>query len=234
MVLAENLVHLPFGPVASFDLGNGLTQTTVYDTAYRMSRQQVGTTPATPGHVLDLEYGFDPPGNITSITDHNEASRTQSFVDGYDALDRLTEASGVYGDRSYTYDLIGNRLTTVEQGANPLGRYRYNAANQRVKKTVNGVATRFVYDHGGRLIAEHHDSGRVVSYVYLGDRLLASAVTEGGSTEIRYVHTDHLGTPKRLTDDTGTVVWAAEHALSILTLIEPFRFRVNGATCFSG
>ena len=240
VVLAENLVHLPFGPAASFDLGNGLTQTTVYDTAYRMSRQQVGTTPTTPGHVLDLEYGFDPSGNITTITDHNAASRTQRFVDGYDALDRLTEASGVYGDRGYTYDLVGNcitmtydegpyepevgavnhvyryndagRLTTVEQGPNPLGRYRYNAANQRVKKTVNGVATRFVYDHGGRLIAEHHDSGRVVSYVYLGDRLLATAVTEGGATEILYVHTDHLGTPKRLTDDTGTVVWAAEHA----------------------
>ena len=53
-------------------------------------------------------------GNITTITNFLDATRTQSF--GYDDLYRLTSAAGVYGTLDYTYDNVDNRLTRTENG----------------------------------------------------------------------------------------------------------------------
>ncbi|MGQ0591810.1 MAG: hypothetical protein ACT4QB_03945, partial [Gammaproteobacteria bacterium] len=64
--------------------------------------------------VQDLGFHFDPNGNITGITDSLDPGRNQAF--GYDALDRLTEAQGRYGDLRYAYDPAGNRLNRIRNG----------------------------------------------------------------------------------------------------------------------
>ena len=40
---------------------------------------------------------------------------------------------------------------------------------------------------------------------------LAVALPASAATTVYWVHTDHLGTPKAMTDDTATVVWEAWH-----------------------
>jgi len=57
---------------------------------------------------------MDAVGNINSITDQIDPAKSQSF--GFDDLNRLTSASGIYGSIGYTYDKVGNRLTRTENG----------------------------------------------------------------------------------------------------------------------
>ncbi|MEM4313448.1 MAG: hypothetical protein QXH95_05290, partial [Thermoplasmata archaeon] len=55
---------------------------------------------------------MDYAGNITAITDNLDASKSQTF--GYDNFYRLTSASGPYGNLTWSYDLVGNRLQHVK------------------------------------------------------------------------------------------------------------------------
>ncbi len=67
------------------------------------------------------------------------------------------------------------------------------------------VTTNYAYDLAGQLIGEYGDQGQAVQeIIYLGNTPLA--VVQQGS--VYYLHTDHLGTPRRATDSQGTVVWS--------------------------
>jgi RHS repeat-associated protein len=46
-------------------------------------------------------------------------------------------------------------------------------------------------------------------YLYLNGKLLA--VNDLTTSTSRFVHTDHLGTPKVMTDQSGRIVWTASH-----------------------
>jgi len=84
--------------------------------------------------------------------------------------------------------------------------YAYNHENTRVSKTVNAETTHFIYD-GAKLIGEYNSDGSVKNeYIYLDGTPLA--VTN--ATQTLYIHTDHLGTPRRLADENGAIVWSWE------------------------
>ncbi len=84
--------------------------------------------------------------------------------------------------------------------------YAYNHENTRVSKTVNAKTTHFIYD-GSKLIGEYTNDGSVKNeYIYLNGTPLA--VTN--ATQTLYIHTDHLGTPRRLADENGNIVWSWE------------------------
>jgi RHS repeat-associated protein len=108
--------------------------------------------------------------------------------------------------RSYIYNQ-NQRLIQVNDGGTT-AYYTYNGNGQRVKKTVSGVTTIFHFSLSGQIIAESNSAGNVTSeYVYLNGQLLA--MIEGGNTY--YYHNDHLATPQKMTDSTGTVVWSADY-----------------------
>jgi RHS repeat-associated protein len=105
--------------------------------------------------------------------------------------------------------------------------YTYDGNGQRVKKVVNGVTTIFHYDESGQLIAESNGSGAITAvYVYLNGQPLAKI--EG--TSVYYYHNDALGTPQKMTDSTGTVVWAADYkpfgevTITVSTITNNLRF----------
>jgi RHS repeat-associated protein len=61
-------------------------------------------------------------------------------------------------------------------------------------------------------------SGQVLKhYIWVEDRLLAvvargtNAVGQSTAPAVYYAHTDHLGTPRKLTDGNAQVVWIAEY-----------------------
>ena len=65
------------------------------------------------------------------------------------------------------------------------------------------------YDLYGNLIAETDPNGLMIrSYIRLNGQPLAMVTSDNS---IYYYHNDHLGTPQKMTNTSGTVVWAADY-----------------------
>lgn len=121
---------------------------------------------------------------------------------------------------SFTYDAAGNqtadnrfasiynqtnRLAEVQQGGVTVARYLYNSEGQRVAKTVGLAVTHFVYGQDGQLLGiyDGSDGSVIEEVVYLG--AMPVATVRGG--EIFFIHTDHLGTPRVVSDGTQQILW---------------------------
>ncbi|MCG8619506.1 MAG: hypothetical protein MI802_25065, partial [Desulfobacterales bacterium] len=143
-VLAADIVHRPFGPMAGMTLGSGLSVETDYDLNYRpLSQSALG--------VFERALDYDPAGRISAITDHLDNSRSQTF--GYDRAGRLTNAQGAYGSLSFVYDKTGNRLSRSLDGA--LTSYGYSPGSNLLSR-ITGPATAIdlTRDLNGRLSAK--------------------------------------------------------------------------------
>ena len=147
----------------------------------------------------------------------------------------------VYEDKRYDYDAHGNVVeklvgrhtrmrfewnpahqlvrSVVARGSSEAAQtvsYAYDPFGRRIAKRDAFGVTRFVWD-GNRLLCEQRGS-HSRTYVYGEDvfvplaRVDAVAGVEGAvRAEVRHLHTDHLGTPRELTDADGRVVWAARY-----------------------
>ncbi len=146
------------GLPTSFSSANGITTSMSYN-----SRQAV--TAISAGSALSLGYGYDSRGNTTSMANHLDSSKSQSY--SYDSLSRLTGFNGAWGSGSFRYDAIGNRTS----------------------KTVAGVATTYGYA-GNRLVST--SGGELATYSYNGNGALASGTWGGASHSLAYDRFDNL------------------------------------------
>jgi RHS repeat-associated protein len=237
--LASAITYLPYGGITGLTYGNSLSLTQGYDNQYRISSVVTGS-------ILNLAFGYDANGNITSKTDTNppgsevlESPGVYTYLPGTNRLSHIEGTPSIdfeYDDNgnittentwTYVYDL-SNQLIRVLQGTTQVAEYTYNGAGQRIKKVTQTETRIFHYDLRGHLIAETNQTGQMLAeYVYLGDQLLAM-IKPGES--VYYFHNDHLGTPQVLTDDTQAIAWKAvytpfgEAAPSIQPVENPFRF----------
>ncbi len=220
VTLASSITYMPFGGIASLTYGNSLSLTQTWDNQYRLSS-------ITAGSVLSLSYGYDASGNVTSITDTIGSapgqyidSTTYAYESGTNRLTTITgtptatlthDANGniiTEGTRTFTYDLT-NRLTAVTDNETEIASYVYDARNLRVKKATPAETRIFHYDVNGHLIAETDTAGNtLVEYVYLSDMPLA---TVRPTDTVYYFHTDHINTPRVMTNSAGTVAWQAAY-----------------------
>ncbi|HLT02111.1 MAG TPA: RHS repeat-associated core domain-containing protein, partial [Geminicoccaceae bacterium] len=67
--------------------------------------------------------------------------------------------------------------------------------------------------NGDNLVAEHRSDGRRRLYIHhRGSKHLVGWVeTDASVTRCYFVHNDHLGRPQEVTDENGTLVWAADY-----------------------
>ena len=135
---AQNFQYDGRGNLRSYQTG-AITHTfTAHAITNRLERIQAGTA-------LDLTYNYDDTDNVTQITD-TRFGMSQTF--GYDALDRLTSGVGPWGQRTWTYDEAGNRLT---EGPGNIATYSYHATTRRLSAIGGATPESFTYNALGQL-----------------------------------------------------------------------------------
>ena len=167
--------YLPFGPIASYTLGNGQTITRTYDANYR------ATDVVSPA--LNLHFARDAAGNIVALGDTagaNPASETYQ----YDPLYRLTSVNDPSGDavEAYTYNKTGDRLSKTAPGSST-GIYQYQASTHKL--STIGTSSR-TFDANGSMTGSA-SGGIAWGYGYDGRGRL-SVVQQGGRTVATYTH----------------------------------------------
>jgi RHS repeat-associated protein len=123
-------------------------------------------------------YGYDPAGNTTSYT----------------------------GD-SFTFNDRGRMSQAIVNGSST--NYIYNALGQLIEKSGNGGTTLIVYDEAGHILGEYTSTGALIEEtIWMGDTPVATLLPNGSGISIYYVHSDHLGTPRKVTrpSDNG-LMW---------------------------
>ncbi len=187
-----------------------LSWTYGYDALDRLT--SATSTPTTRG------WTYDANGN--RLTETGSAPSTYSYTVPPDS-NRITSISGAL-PRTYSYDAAGNalgfggatftynnrnRMATASFGGNTAS-YVYNALGERVRRTVATVSTHYVYDEAGHLIGEYDGSGALIQEtVWMGDTPVATLRPNGGGgVNVFYVHTDHLDTPRLITQPSNNAV----------------------------
>src|ERR1700677_413576 len=87
--------------------------------------------------------------------------------------------------------------------------YLYNALGQLISKTGSAGTTLLIYDESGHILGEYTGTGALIQEtIWMGDTPVATVQQNGSSIAIYYVHTDHLGTPRKITrpSDNG-LMW---------------------------
>lgn len=168
--LASGLSYFPFGPLAGFAYGNGLTQQTAYDQDYRIKSVKSAATTS----VLDMAYSYQAGDLISQITDNVAAGESQTFK--YDRSQRLRLASGGYGALDYHYDDVGNRTGFKQTlaGAVTDDTYSYKAANNQlsgISRSQSGASTlrSFTYDARGNTQTDLRFDGKAMRFNYGAD-----------------------------------------------------------------
>ncbi len=173
---------------------NGVNTAYTYDNLSRLLSvlHQVG------GNTLDgATYTVDAVGNRTAKTNHL-SSVTDSYT--YDAIYQLTQvAQGATTAESYTYDLVGNRLSSL--GVSP---YTYNSSNH----LTSTPATTFAYDNNGNTITKTAAGTTTYSWDF-ENRLVSTTLPGSQISDFKY---DPFGRRIQKVSPTGTTIYVYDGA----------------------
>ncbi len=174
--------------------------TYIYDPLNRMTR-------ADYNNGVYFHYTYDAVGN--RLTEETLGGTINTST--YDAANRLSAVDGVTytwdnngnllsdGVRSYTYN-HANRLSTIT-GPSYTASMVYNGQGDRMRQTVNGVATTYTLDMAGGLTQVLSDGTH--TYLYGSGR-----IAQYSGTAPEYFLPDALGSVRQLADASGNVTLA--------------------------
>jgi RHS repeat-associated protein len=209
-ITGMNEQHAASGAVHGYGYG--------YDALDRLTS---ATYPTALGLPASESFAYDAAGN-------REDPSNAALYD-YDANNRITASPG----KAWVYDGDGNPVS-VNAGTGTEETFAHDAQNRmrgytnaatsasasylhdpfarRMKKSVNGTATWFVWD-GDQLLAQFDGSGdRDRRYAYTGGFAPAEqAVVAGSGEDVQAVHADHLDTPRGLSGGSADAVWRAAY-----------------------
>jgi RHS repeat-associated protein len=196
---------------------NNITKKTTEPGEYRYEYDELYRLTEATNPVLDDEnYTYDALGNRLTATDVTGGG-------SYDANNALL----TYGETAFEYDANGNlvkktvgsqvthyvydaddRLVGVEDGDANIAKYYYDPFGRRLWKEVDGVRTYFVYADEG-IIGEYDENGiEIKGYGYQPDSMwTTNPLFQKNNGSYYWYQNDHLGTPQKLVDNLGNVVW---------------------------
>jgi len=196
--LVTSVVYLPFGPIASYTLGNGQTVIRSYDSDYRLSD--------VTSSAMNLHFARDAMGNITALGNAPGANpATETYH--YDPLYRLGSINDATGTviEAYTYNKTGDRLSKSGNGL-ATGTYGYqtgthwlttignsarsfDANGNTTGNSASGDTFGYGYNSRNRLTVVQEANQTVASYTYnaLGERV-AKAATAPQTVNLRFAY----------------------------------------------
>ena len=147
--------------------------------------------------IIHLQMEYDAIGNITKRIDALNAERTESY--GYDVISQLTSFKrGTTVDKNYQFDLLGNRIKTLENGvatnytSNNINAYTNIAGSLNITpkyddngNMLNDDKHTYKYDYNNKLVSvdgtdgtyKYDALGRRIAkngtlYYYVGDQMV--------------------------------------------------------------
>jgi len=203
------------------------------------------------------EYDYDNNGNITTVSEQmgSEPPRISRYQ--YDELDRLktitrwnetgvTYTYNARGDRTvaegyvpqldktdadYTFN-EWNQLTRVVRNGETIT-FQYDASGLRSQKTSSAGTRRYIYEPGGRLLAEKDASNQMLaSYIWGPDRLL---FRKNADDQVYYYLYNGHGDVVQIVDAAGSIVNQYRYdewgRITEQTETVPNEFKYAGETC---
>jgi len=140
--IVSNIDYNAAGQLTKITHGNGVVTDYTYNPQTLRLDRLASAGPS--GSLQDFRYTFDAVGNVTGIQD---SLHTGSQTFGYDDLNRLTSASGAYGNMTYAYDALGN--LTNKEGVGMTYGLAGGAKPHAVISTSDGLT--LSYDANGNL-----------------------------------------------------------------------------------
>jgi RHS repeat-associated protein len=221
------------GKITQIDNANGASLKNYgYDDAFRITSVADAGNSA-----LSWTYGYDLLDRLNSATsasvtqgwtydaNGNRLAQTGTTPSAYTNSTTSNRVSSISGSlaRTYAYDNAGNtlsyagatftynnrgRMATASNGG-VTAIYTYNALGQRVRRATQSATALYLYDESGHLAGEYTSTGVLVQEtVWLGDKPVATLRPNGpGGVILYYVHTDHLNTPRLVTDTANNIRW---------------------------
>ncbi len=197
-------------PIA-MSLPNGITVEYAYDAASQLTGMTYRKGTTTIGN---LTYAYDAAGRRTKMGgSYARTSIPQAMTSAtYDAANRLTkwgtttltyDANGnLTGDGTKTYTWNARNELASMTGGGTTASFAYDASGRRVKKTINGVSTGFLFD-GDNPVQELNGTAPTANLLTgLGvDSFLSRTDSAGSRTMI----TDGLGSTIGLVDSAGVM-----------------------------
>jgi len=201
------------GRITSLDVDGGTAydQSFGYDAADRITSYT--------GHPGTRGFTYDANGNrssqtiagmVTSIVMQSGSNRVQTVGNttyGYLASGEITQ----FGSPTLEYNVEGRLINVIT--ANGTVNYRYDGFGRRAGKfgptTVLANNIKYAYDTADHLIGEYKQDGTPIrEYIWLGELPVAVIDSNTDGTTTAYaIETDHLGTPRLLTDATQQARW---------------------------
>jgi RHS repeat-associated protein len=193
----------PASQLTAMGYPNDWDETYTYDAAGQMLTQLAKDPSDKVNKQILHTYEYDPEGNILHEYRSGAGGQTKyDYTHTYDALNRLTKTTGLWGykDRIYEYDSLGNLVyeknANVSNGAKDGNEYWYNNLNQQVTKKVDDKDIySYTYDKRGNLVkgvynkklSDPSKDEVKEQYVYDGTNRMVKGTNEKGE-ESHYIY----------------------------------------------
>ena len=154
---------------------------------------------------------------ITKSYTENNTPITPVWDENGSLIEHQTSDPAPELNQSYQYD-VQNRLIEVRaKDGQRIARYQYDPFGRRIAKTTGEGTTYFLYTDDG-LIAEASANGTVTTEygwkpgsTWSSDPLTLTTTRTGSPDKETFAYqNDHLGTPQKIIDRQGQVVWEAQ------------------------
>ncbi len=216
---------------------NGInsTKTTSLSYDYLGQLTRAASKEYTESWVLDSNYNRVSRTNNSNVVTSSSivanqllattGSEAKSFK--YDRLGNLIQKMGYGGNLDFKYDNF-NRLKSINSGG-LLTTYDYDVSNLRSRKISANHRTDYIYAPNGNILAETYEVGKLGSiYIWL----YGEPIGVIRSSQVNYVHNDHLGRPELITNSNQAIVWkgytSSYDSTMVQTNIEPFNLGFPG------